>query len=102
MTKDTTAQVLIKNSLNHTQWNEALLQFKEYNIFQSYEWGELKKSEGWEPLRITVSDNDCMELTLIAQIVMKKVFGINIAWCPGGPLIITEAVSYTHLTLPTT
>tara|TARA_B100000941_G_scaffold94591_1_gene65744 strand:- start:6358 stop:7377 length:1020 start_codon:yes stop_codon:yes gene_type:complete len=88
--KDNTAQVLNINSLDNTQWNEALLQFKEYNIFQSYEWGELKKSEGWEPLRITVSDNDCMELTLIAQIVMKKVFGINIAWCPGGPLIITE------------
>ena len=79
--KDNTAQVLNINSLDNTQWNEALLQFKEYNIFQSYEWGELKKSEGWEPLRITVSDNDCMELTLIAQIVMKKVFGINIAWC---------------------
>ncbi len=90
MAKDNTAQVLNINSLDNTQWNEALLQFKEYNIFQSYEWGELKKSEGWEPLRITVSDNDCMELTLIAQIVMKKVFGINIAWCPGGPLIITE------------
>ena len=90
MAKDNTAQVLNINSLNNTQWNEALLQFKEYNIFQSYEWGELKKSEGWEPLRIIVSDNDCMELTLIAQILMKKVFGINIAWCPGGPLIITK------------
>lgn len=90
MTKDTTAQVLIKNSLNNTQWNEALSQFKEYNIFQSYEWGELKKSEGWEPLRIIVSDNDSKKLTLIAQIVTKKVLGINIAWCPGGPLIIVE------------
>ena len=90
MAKDNTAQVLNINSLNNTQWNESLLQFKEYNIFQSYEWGELKKSEGWEPLRIIVSDNDCMELTLIAQILMKKVFGINIAWCPGGPLIITK------------
>ena len=90
MTKDTTAQVLNKNSLNNTQWNESLSQFKEYNIFQSYEWGELKKSEGWEPLRIIVSDNDSKKLTLIAQIVMKKVLGINIAWCPGGPLITTE------------
>ena len=90
MTKDNTAQVLNKNSLNNTQWNQALLQFQEYNIFQSYEWGELKKSEGWEPLRIIVSDNDCKKLTLIAQIVMKKVLGIYIAWCPGGPLITTE------------
>ena len=90
MTKDNTAQVLNKNSLNNRQWNQALLQFQEYNIFQSYEWGELKKSEGWEPLRIIVSDNDCKKLTLIAQIVMKKVLGINIAWCPGGPLITTE------------
>ena len=90
MTKDTTEQVLNKNSLNNTEWNEALSQFQEYNIFQSYEWGELKKSEGWEPLRIIVSDNNSKKLTLIAQIVIKKVLGINIAWCPGGPLIITE------------
>ena len=89
MTKDTSVQVLNKNSLNNTQWNEALLQFQEYNIFQSYEWGELKKSEGWQPLRITVTDNECNNLTLIAQIVIKKILGVNIAWCPGGPLIIT-------------
>ncbi len=99
MTKDKTLQILNKNSLNNKQWNEALLQFQEYNIFQSYEWGELKKSEGWEPLRIIVSDNNCEKLTLIAQIVMKKVLGVNIAWCPGGPLINTEDKNKTNSAL---
>ena len=90
MTEDISTQVLNKNSLNNIQWNEALLQFDEYNIFQSYEWGELKKCEGWQPLRIIVFNNETKKLTLIAQIIIKKVLGINIAWCPGGPLITTE------------
>ena len=99
MTRDITKQKITKNSLNNKQWNESLSQFQDYNIFQSFEWGELKKSEGWNPIRITVFDNECKNLTLIAQIVMKKVLGVNIAWCPGGPLLNTSDGNRAHAAL---
>jgi len=80
-------QTLQKDFHNKADWNNCLKQFNESNIFQSYEWGELKESEGWMPLRVTVSDNESLEIILIGQILIKKVFGVSIAWCPGGPLI---------------
>ena len=99
MTRDTTEQKLTKNSLNNIQWNESLSQFQQYNIFQSFEWGELKKAEGWNPIRIIVSDNERKNLTLIAQIVMKKVLGVNIAWCPGGPILDINDEKRAHAAL---
>ena len=32
------------------EWNEALLQFPEYTMYQSYEWGEHKSNLGWKVL----------------------------------------------------
>ena len=80
-------QTLQKNFHNKAGWNNALRRFKDKNIFQSYEWGELKKLEGWKALHITVIDNETLKYILIAQVLIKKIMGIKIGWCPGGPLI---------------
>ena len=80
-------QTLQKNFHDKADWNNALHRFKDKNIFQSYEWGELKKLEGWEVLQITVVDNETLKYILIAQVLIKKIIGIKIGWCPGGPLI---------------
>jgi len=84
-------QTLQKDFHNKTSWNHSLKQFSENNIFQSYEWGELKESEGWKPLRIIISDSESLETILIGQILIKKIFGVSIAWCPGGPLIKSKS-----------
>tara|TARA_Y100000817_G_scaffold234090_1_gene186402 strand:- start:390 stop:1397 length:1008 start_codon:yes stop_codon:yes gene_type:complete len=73
------------NSINHEGWNSLLNDSFDYNIFQSYEWGELKKYSGWTPSRVQILDNDVTKL--IAQILVKKVFGMKVGWCPGGPLM---------------
>jgi len=80
-------QTLQKNFHDKAGWNNAIQRFKDKNIFQSYEWGELKKLEGWEVLQITVVDNETLKYILAAQVLMKKIMGIKIGWCPGGPLI---------------
>ena len=63
---------------------------RKYNIVcihESYEWCELKKLEGWKALHITIVDNETLKYILIAQVLIKKIMGIKIGWCPGGPLI---------------
>ena len=71
--------MLQKNFHNKEDWNNSLEQFSDKNIFQSYEWGELKKLDGWDILRITVSDNETLKYILMAQVLTKKVMGLKIA-----------------------
>jgi len=80
-------QTLQKDFHGKDDWNNSLNQFKDKNIFQSYEWGELKKLEGWKVLHITVTDNESLKCILLAQVLIKKVMGIKIGWCPGGPIV---------------
>ncbi len=87
MTEHIINQILQKDFHGKDDWNNSLRQFKDRNIFQSYEWGELKKLEGWEVLHVTVTDNESSNCILLAQVLIKKVMGIKIAWCPGGPII---------------
>ena len=46
--------MLQKNFHNKEDWNNSHEQFSDKNIFQSYEWGELKKLDGWTVLRILI------------------------------------------------
>ena len=87
MTEHIINQTLQKDFHEKNDWNNYLNQFKDKNIFQSYEWGELKKLEGWEVLHITVTDNETLKCILLAQVLIKKFMGIKIGWCPGGPII---------------
>ena len=87
MTEHIINQTLQKDFHGKDDWNNSLNQFKDKNIFQSYEWGELKKLEGWKVLHITVTDNESLKCILLAQVLIKKVMGIKIAWCPGGPIV---------------
>ena len=52
--------MLQKNFHGKDDWNNCLNQFTDKNIFQSYDWGELKKLEGWEVLQVTVTDNETL------------------------------------------
>ena len=79
--------MLQKNFYDKDGWNNSLYQFTNKNIFQTFEWGELKKHEGWEVLQIAVTDNETLKCILLAQVLIKRILGIKIAWCPGGPLI---------------
>ena len=87
MTEHIINQTLQKDFHGKDDWNNSLNQFKDKNIFQSYEWGELKKLEGWKILHITVTDNESLKCILLAQVLIKKVMGIKIRWCPGGPIV---------------
>lgn len=66
-------------------WDDLLMKFDDYNIYQSYHWGEYKKTLGWSPIRIIAYEND--KIVSLAQILIRKYkFGVVLAWTPGGPV----------------
>lgn len=70
------------------EWDRELLKSKDYNIFQSYNWGEFKRKSGWTPLRYAAIDKSGSHVAM-AQILMKSPFpGIRFGWAPGGPVLV--------------
>ncbi len=67
------------------KWDEQLLVFPDYNVYQSYGWGEHKKHAGWLTYRfIALSDT---RIVSMVQVLIKKFrFGIAIGWVAGGPI----------------
>ena len=96
MLEKTSNQIIKKNIYHKDAWNNCLNTFSDRNIFQSYEWGELKKLDGWAVLRILIIDNITSENILIAQVLVKKIIGIKVAWCPGGPILKSDNSSGIH------
>ena len=90
MTEYTINQTVQKDFHSKADWNNSLMQFEGQNIFQSYEWGELKEYSGWKTLRVVINNSITLRTILLAQVLVKNYFGIKVAWCPGGPLINSE------------
>jgi len=67
-----------------TDWDECLLKFPDYNIYQSYAWGEHRRRFGWDPVRITGARDG--KLVSAAQILVRHLpLKAEFAWVPGGP-----------------
>ena len=66
-------------------WNAILMQFPDYNVYQSHPWGEHRGRFGWAPYRITASKDNC---TVAAAQLLVRRFPLNVAlvWVPGGPV----------------
>lgn len=60
------------------------------HIFQSYEWGEFKRSLGWEPLRLILEKNG--DIVGTAQLLLYGILPIpgRLAFCPKGPWLPWE------------
>lgn len=65
-------------------WNELLLQTRDYTVFQSHGWGELKREAGWLPVRLAACEGS--KVFRAAQCLVKKLpLGVALVWVPGGP-----------------
>jgi len=60
-----------------TDWNNYLLKRPDVHLLQTGEWGELKGSFGWDPVRIILNDGPA------AQILFRRLpFGLTLAYLP--------------------
>lgn len=67
-------------------WDNTLLGSTDYNVFQSFQWGEYKRAFGWTPLRCIARDERGMPKAMVQILTKKLPFGTVMGWAPGGPL----------------
>jgi len=66
------------------RWNNFVLSSPFGHIFQTYEWGEVMKELGWEPLRFLVEENG--KILTAGQILVRRKFGFSLLYIPRGPI----------------
>ena len=70
--------------IDKKRWNDFVYSNENLDILQSWEWGELKKVEGWDPYRFMVEGFD--EILIGGMVLVKKYpFLGNLAYIPHGP-----------------
>nr|MBA2703372.1 peptidoglycan bridge formation glycyltransferase FemA/FemB family protein [Blastocatellia bacterium] len=89
---------LLSATCNRAEWDQPLLQSEDYNVFQSFRWGEYKRSGGWTPMRWIARDQEGATIAMV-QILVKTFPGnVRIGWAPGGPILRCAGTSRLGLT----
>ncbi len=77
------------HAVNETEmkaFNDFIASSQRGHIFQTWEWGELRKGDGWKPLRFLVKDGDIIKAA--ATVLQKKLpGGWSIFHAPRGPVL---------------
>jgi len=67
-------------------WDETLTRFQDCAPFQSYAWGEYRRSLHWEQCR-WVAFNEKDEAVAMMQASLRRYpLGVGLLWCEGGPV----------------
>ena len=61
---------------SRTEWNDLVSKFDNLTMYQIYEWGKIKESNGWSVIRLIGKNNG--KPVSYTQIFHRKVFGVNI------------------------
>ncbi|MFQ5612897.1 MAG: lipid II:glycine glycyltransferase FemX [Anaerolineae bacterium] len=69
------------------QWNDFAAGRPEFGLLQSYEWGELKEKQGWQPVRLAVTRQG--SIVAGAQVLIRPAARglLSMAYVPRGPLV---------------
>ncbi len=70
-----------------TEWDKALLESRDYAVFQSYGWGEFKRLSGWQPQRWIGRDGEGRVVAMVQFLLKTAPLGFGMAWAPGGPVM---------------
>lgn len=72
-------------------WNNHLVQFSDYNIYQTYAWGQHREDFGWKPLRLIARDEDNTPVAIMQVMLRRYPGNVALLWSPGGPVGSIEA-----------
>ena len=74
------------------EWNQTILRFNDASILQSWEWAQIKRMNGWQPifLRWINDDADCVASVCIHKKtvpIFGRLFGTCLMYAPRGPVL---------------
>lgn len=67
-------------------WDDSLMGFHDYTLFQTVAWGEHKRDMGWLPCRWVAFNEDNEIMTMVQGLLRKFSYGLGFIWIPGGPV----------------
>lgn len=67
-------------------WDEALIRLSDHNPFQSYAWGQYRKSLGWEPCYWAAFDDAGEVVAMMLGALRRYPLGFGLIWGEGGPV----------------
>lgn len=68
------------------EWDHNLLQFPDYNIYQTFAWGQHREDFGWRPLRLMARDEENHPVAMMQVMLRRYPGNIVLLWSPGGPV----------------
>lgn len=77
----------VVESVDHNRWNDFVAGSPFGDVLQCFEWGEVKRTGGWEPIPLAVESDRQYRAT--ALLLKRRVtpFGHSILYCPRGPIL---------------
>ncbi|MFM7678335.1 MAG: lipid II:glycine glycyltransferase FemX, partial [Roseiflexaceae bacterium] len=70
------------------QWDHFCDTHEHGHLLQKSNWGMLKRTTGWDDVRIAVYDDD--ELRAGAQVLTQRRYGLALCYVPRGPLLCDD------------
>lgn len=67
-------------------WDAALLQLDNYSPYQSYAWGEYRRSLGWDPCRWAAYDDSGAIVAMMSGVLRRYPMKFGLIWSEGGPI----------------
>jgi len=69
------------------------------HALQTYAWGEVKRTQGWTPVRVALKDGD--RVVGVAQMLVRDAPGVTgaLAYCPKGPWIDWSQADHARVML---
>lgn len=68
------------------EWDNNLLLFPDYNIYQTYSWGQHRQDFGWKPLRLMARDEENHPVAMMQVMLRRYPGNFVLLWSPGGPV----------------
>jgi lipid II:glycine glycyltransferase (peptidoglycan interpeptide bridge formation enzyme)/ribosomal protein S18 acetylase RimI-like enzyme len=78
--------MLVREVTAREEWNSLVSSLPDHDLYQAYEWGEVRSSQGWAPRRFAFYDaSGCA--AAVSLLVKRLPASRSVLYAPSGPLL---------------